>query len=145
MHRVPHSRLAVAQELLEGLNALQRAWDARWRQICEDGGVHPSQAQSLLLLLEGGARPMQDLARSLCVAPSTATRIVEQMEKEGWVARSGDPEDRRRVLIHLLPAGEDAAWGLQAAAREELWRIVPKVGDVGEVLGVLGRLVTTLG
>jgi len=119
MKRAPRSRLAVAQELLDGLNALQRAWDARWRQICEEGEVHPSQAQALLLLLEGGPGPMQDLARSLCVAASTATRIVEQMEKEGWVARSGDPQDRRRVLIHLLPAGEEAAWRLQASAREE--------------------------
>jgi DNA-binding MarR family transcriptional regulator len=65
---------------------------------------------------------MQDLSRGLCIAPSTGTRIIEQMEKVGWVTRSGDPGDRRRVLIHLRDAGEELAWELQSLGRGLLWR-----------------------
>ena len=117
----PLSRLQTSIRLLDALNGLQRAWDARWRQICDEAGVHASQAQTLLYMAEHGSMPMSELADGLCVAPSTATRIVEQMEKAGWVARSGDPEDRRRVLIHLLDSGEERAWALQNLAQEALW------------------------
>ena len=117
----PLSRLQVAGRLLGSLNRLQRAWEASWRKICEEAEVHPSQAQALLHLGERGPVRMQDLSRGLCIAPSTATRIVEQMEKVGWVARAGDPEDRRRVLIHLLAPGEERAWTLREKAQDGLW------------------------
>jgi DNA-binding MarR family transcriptional regulator len=123
----PLSRLQVSVRLLDALNSLQRVWDARWRHICDEAGVHASQAQTLLYLAERGSVLMSELAVGLCVAPSTATRIVEQMEKAGWVARSGDPEDRRRVLIHLLDSGEERAWALQNLAQEALW---PPAGDL---------------
>lgn len=122
MRSHPLSRLQTANQLLDALNSLQRAWEAAWRQICEEADLHPSQAQALLYLAGRGAIPMQELSRGLCVAPSTATRLVEQMEKVNWVVRSGDPEDRRRVLIQLLARGEDRAWELQSLAQTLLWQ-----------------------
>jgi len=136
----PRSRLQIAGDLLAGLNALQRSWEARWRQICEECDVHVSQAQALLFLLERGPEPMHLLSKGLCIAPSTATRLVEQMEKESWVARAGDPEDRRRVLIHLLPRGEDRAWTLQAHARHELWQFAANLSDPESTLTALDEL-----
>jgi len=136
----PRSRLQIADALLDGLNGLQRIWEARWRQICEESGVHVSQAQALLFLLQRGPEPMQVLSKGLCIAPSTATRLVEQMEKESWVARAGDPEDRRRVLIHLLPRGEEQAWTLQAQARHELWELAGALPDAGSILTAVDDL-----
>ncbi|RKZ05922.1 hypothetical protein DRQ32_11795 [bacterium] len=140
MQARPHTRLEIASQLLIGLNGLQRAWEARWRQICDDAGMHASQAQALLLLLDRGPETMQQLARGLCVAPSTATRIVEQMEKVHWVTRSVDPDDRRRVLVHLLPTGEEQAWTLQATARQELWRHTPGLEEPERALQALETL-----
>ncbi len=140
MQSRPHTRLEIASQLLMGLNGLQRAWEARWRLICDDAGMHSSQAQALLLLLDRGPETMQELARGLCVAPSTATRIVEQMEKVHWVTRSVDSDDRRRVLVHLLPAGEEQAWTLQAAARQELWQHAPGLQEPESALQALHTL-----
>ena len=136
----PLSRLQVAARLLDSLNGLQRVWDARWRQICDEAEVHASQAQALLFLCDRGPMPMRDLASGLCVAPSTGTRLIEQMEKVGWVARSGDPGDRRRVLIHLLGPGEEKAWTLQALAQEALWSHASGLGDAESALSSLERL-----
>ena len=122
----------------------ERAWDARWRQICDEADIHPSQAQALLHLAERGPMPMQELSRGLCVAPSTATRIVEQMEKASWVARSGDPEDRRRVLIHLLGPGEDRAWTLQEKAQAGLWTPAGALEAPDAALTSLDRLADLL-
>lgn len=140
----PLSRLQVAQRLLGSLNRLQRAWDARWRHICDEAGVHPSQAQALLYLADRGPLPMQELAQGLCIAPSTATRIVEQMEKASWVARSGDPEDRRRVLIHLLAPGEERTWAIQDKALDGLWPPAGGLEAPDRSLESLERLATLL-
>jgi DNA-binding MarR family transcriptional regulator len=140
----PLSRLQVADHLLESLNRLQRAWDARWRQICDEADVHPSQAQGLLFLAERGPTAMQELSRGLCIAPSTATRLVEQMEKVGWVARAGDPSDRRRVLIHLLTTGEDRAWTIQEMGREGLWPSAGRLQDPVSAIGSLDRMAQLL-
>ena len=140
----PLSRLQVTARLLDSLNGLQRVWDARWRQICEEGEVHASQAQALLFLCNRGPMPMRDLAAGLCIAPSTGTRLVEQMEKVGWVARSRDPADRRRVLIHLLGPGEERAWTLQSLAQEALWPPAGNLGDSELALSSLERLSSLL-
>ena len=140
MQTRPLSRLQIADALLDGLNGLQRIWEARWRQICEESGVHVSQAQALLFLLQRAPEPMQVLSNGLCIAPSTATRLVEQMEKESWVARAGDPEDRRRVLIHLLPRGEEQAWTLQEHARHALWELAGALPDAGSILTAVDHL-----
>jgi len=140
----PMSRLQTTGRLLGSLNRLQRAWDARWRQICDEADVHPSQAQALLYLADRGPMPMQDLSRGLCIAPSTATRIIEQMEKVSWVARSGDPDDRRRVLIHLLGPGEERAWELQSLGRSVLWRSTSQVGEARLPLDEFDRIADLL-
>lgn len=51
---------------------------------------------------------MGELAESLGVALSTATQIVERIEKRGLVERAhGDPDDRRVVRLALTPQGRD--------------------------------------
>ena len=133
----PLTRLQAADHLLDSLNALQRVWEARWREICEEESTHPSQAHALLFLLQRGPEPMRELGRGLSIAPSTATRLVEQMEKQGWVTRAPDPGDRRRVLLHLLEEGEERAWGLQERARQAVWR---RLGPLQDAQGALAGL-----
>jgi DNA-binding MarR family transcriptional regulator len=141
----PLSRLQVAGHLLGSLNRLQRAWDARWRQVCDEAGVHPSQAQALLYLAEHGPMPMQELSRGLYIAPSTGTRIIEQMEKVRWVTRSPDHEDRRRVLLQLRAEGEELAWELQSLGQALLWRNAGDGVDAEPLIGALDRLTGRLG
>ncbi len=51
---------------------------------------------------------MGEMAESLGVALSTATQIVERIEKRGLVQRAhGDPDDRRVVRLALTPQGRD--------------------------------------
>jgi len=87
---------------------------------------------------------MHELSRGLSIAPSTTTRLVEQMEKQGWVTRSADRSDRRRVMIHLLPAGEERAWALQGRARQELWLRSARLQAAGGMLANLDTLTGAL-
>lgn len=57
-------------------------------------------------------RPIQtiaDLAGRMGVAHSTASRLVARAEAAGAVVRGPDPEDNRRVTVHLTPAGASLA------------------------------------
>jgi len=36
------------------------------------------------------------------------TRLVDAMERDGFVARSPDPQDRRAVLVRVTPKGSRA-------------------------------------
>ena len=46
-----------------------------------------------------------ELARVECVAPPTLTKIVTQLETEGLVARTTDPDDRRSAVVALDASG----------------------------------------
>jgi DNA-binding MarR family transcriptional regulator len=62
----------------------------------------------VLVFLDAGARPATQVAQLLDVTPPTVTSLVDALESRGLVARSADPDDRRRVVCSLTPAGRRA-------------------------------------
>jgi len=59
----------------------------------------------LAALRERDGRRMGDLSVTTSIEVSTLTRLVDNMEKKGLVARRRDAEDSRAVLLHVTPAG----------------------------------------
>lgn len=49
------------------------------------------------------------LMTQLQLTSGAVTNRVSKMERNGWVARDFDPDDRRSVLVTLTPAGEQRA------------------------------------
>jgi DNA-binding MarR family transcriptional regulator len=79
------------------------------------GAPGPAGEQALTLsqygLLQGlvgrdGARP-RELACEAGIAASTATRILDALERRGVVERTRADEDRRAVTITLTPLGQE--------------------------------------
>jgi len=52
-----------------------------------------------------GAMSPTELARGEGVRLQSLTRLLAELESEGWVRRSNDPADGRRSLLALTPAG----------------------------------------
>jgi DNA-binding MarR family transcriptional regulator len=46
-----------------------------------------------------------DVATTLAIDPSTASRLVDQRVLEGLLERSPDPDDRRRAVLRITTAG----------------------------------------
>jgi DNA-binding MarR family transcriptional regulator len=67
-----------------------------------------SQYALLQSLSARAAARVQELAFDAGVTPSTATRILDALERRGIVRRSRSSKDRRVVTITLTPAGRDA-------------------------------------
>ena len=58
-------------------------------------GVTSSQVGPLLLLSRGMAYSSAGLSRLLCVDPGFVTRLVDRLERQGFVRRTRDNQDRR--------------------------------------------------
>ena len=59
----------------------------------------------LAALREQDGRRMGDLSLTTSIEVSTLTRLVDNMEEKGLVARRRDSADSRAVLLHVTPAG----------------------------------------
>lgn len=74
----------------------------------------------------GGLR-MKDLSRFLMVTGGNITGLTDELEREGFVTRVGDPLDRRAWILRLTPKGRSAFEGM--AREHEAW-IVELLGGL---------------
>lgn len=101
------------------------------------------QFRTLVLLEQHDTMTAAQLAESLGVVPSTATRMCDRLVAKKLVRRAVDPDDRRRLALTLSPAGhrliaESTARRKQQIAK--LLRSVP-VADRARLAEALGLLV----
>jgi len=72
-----------------------------------DLGRGSGRVRSLMWLAEGSLS-LSGLAEAVGVDAPYATLIVDSLEERGLVERQPDPDDRRRKLVSLTPAGKEA-------------------------------------
>lgn len=70
-----------------------------------------------ILAGSGGSVSMSEVAAAVGVAQSTATRLVDPLEKRGLVERRAASQDGRVVEVRLTAEGERAASKVVGAAR----------------------------
>src|SRR4030042_2733683 len=69
-------------------------------------GITVPQLHLMAVLVEaGGILPSTRIARQMVKEAQTITGLVDRMEVAGWLARQGDPKDRRKTLVSLTKAG----------------------------------------
>ena len=83
--------------------AVRRARGAR--SGGETGALTLSQYALLEPLIDGGTARVRDLATQAGVTAPTATRILDTLERRGFVRRTQAREDRRGVSIGLTAIG----------------------------------------
>ncbi len=136
------SRTTLARAVARDLRQLSRQMAAHERLCAAAADLSAAQAGALVELEEAGPLAMNDLAERLGIARSTATRLVDQLEKHAWIRRGHDPDDRRRVVLELLPEGIRRAQRVQEEAYGSAWELVRAAGvdpALLERLRLLGR------
>ncbi len=94
-----------AEALHEALSGLVRLYQFRDRgQIC-CFDVSVPQCYGLESLVREGPLTLGELAERLYVEKSTASRIVDALERKGYVARAPHPGDGRALRLTATPAG----------------------------------------
>ena len=94
-----------AEDLYEALNQLVRVYQFRDRDriCCYDVSV--TQCYAVETLVKKGAMRLQVLAEEMFLDKSTASRVIDALERKGYVSRVEAPEDRSAVRVQATPAG----------------------------------------
>jgi DNA-binding MarR family transcriptional regulator len=85
-----------------------------------EAGLEPQQYLLLLALRglpEGEEATIRTLADRLALKHHSAVELIDRLEVHGYVRRSRSRDDRRRVLVTLLPRGEKL---LEQVARDRI-------------------------
>ncbi len=105
-------------------------------------GVSPVQFIALAHLVASGPISQAELASRLSITPPSAVRLIDRMERDQWLQRTGSPEDGRINLVtptdkalkiwdELSNAGRDvitkAYKGVHAKEIETVKKVLEKV------------------
>jgi DNA-binding MarR family transcriptional regulator len=93
------------------------------------GKIRPSYLVVLWSLWEREGVRMSDLARAAGLEPSTMTGLLDRMERDGYVVRKADPDDRRALNIHLTEAGREARDTVQRLVQETIALLFDGIDD----------------
>jgi DNA-binding MarR family transcriptional regulator len=89
-------------------------------------GLSDSDVEALETLIDTGAATAGRLAELMGLTTGAVTRLIDRLEQAGYVRRVGDPSDRRRVIVEVVPekaaAIEAMFASLGAATAEEVVR-----------------------
>lgn len=69
--------------------------------------LSPNQLSAMGVLLNHGDQLMGELAAHETVQPPSMTRIVNELERRGYVRRSAGSDDRRQARVSLTDAGRE--------------------------------------
>ncbi len=105
--------------LYDALSDLVRVYQFRDRDriCCYDISV--TQCYGLEALVRRGGMTLNDLAAHLYLDKSTASRVVDALERKGYVARSPHPDDRRAVFLEATEAGRTLERTIRDSILEE--------------------------
>jgi len=94
--------------LLDELSVVSRRSMASYalfnQSVADRLGLHPTDLQCLnLLTLEPAPVTTGRIAELTGLTTGSATRLVDRLERAGYVVRERDAGDRRRVLVAMVP------------------------------------------
>jgi MarR family transcriptional regulator, organic hydroperoxide resistance regulator len=87
------------------LAQVSRLHHARAFALFETIGLYRGQPPLLGLLAEQEGLPHSELARRLGITPATISKMLDRMEKTGFVTCKPDPEDQRVSRVYLTERG----------------------------------------
>ena len=92
--------------------------------IAQEAGLNATDAECLDYLMEMGPSTAGALVKATGLTTGAVTNLIDRLERSGFVKRTADPKDRRKVIVSLLPerkAGISARYAkLAAAVRQQL-------------------------
>jgi DNA-binding MarR family transcriptional regulator len=116
---------------------LNSIYEARAREV----GLTPGQARLLFVVAEKPTN-MLGLASTTRLSKSTMTSLVDRMEELGFLARTPDPADRRRLLVSATDSGVAASKAFERGMRESITVLTDQLNEVERT--ALARILSVL-
>src|SRR5260221_14059129 len=105
--------------------------------VARAAGLEPQQYMLLLALRglpDGEEATIRTLADRLALKHHSAVELIDRLETHGYVRRSRSREDRRQVLVVLLPRGEKL---LEQVARDRIRELRASGAALGNALSAV--------
>ena len=106
-----------AESLDRLFSQICRLKHARVHTLYEALGLYRGQSRVLRALWDREGLTHTELSRQLQVQPATITKMIQRMEKAGFVERRQDPDDQRVSRVSLTAAGRSIREDVQ-----QVWR-----------------------
>lgn len=116
------------EELLRNVSTIMKK---RGRDILSHFDITPPQLDALLVLREYGELTMGELCGKMFLACSTATDLIDRMERNALIERVRDTNDRRVIRLRVLSKGVSAIEEVLQARRGYLGTILSEI-DVAD-------------
>jgi DNA-binding MarR family transcriptional regulator len=94
-------------------------------------GMQLRHLVALSYVRDHDACPQHELAEAFCMDANNVVLLLNELEQQGYATRQRDPDDRRRHVVELTPAGAEAL-GRAEHAQEAIEDDVLKALDAEE-------------
>lgn len=115
-----------------------------------DAGPAYSQVRSLRFLKENPGAALSEVADGLGLGAPTISKSINELVEQGMVRRTGDCDDRRRVMLELTDDGQAALAAASCVAHSRIARLLAplsceEVAAVESAIGLLQPLFSASG
>jgi len=139
--------------LLDQLNQLvahlhEIAWQFGPRGLNGEccGDLSMPEFRALKMVDANSACAVQDIGFALDFTKSGATRVIDRLEKKGYVLRERSENDGRIVYVKITPKGKDVLKRIDEEFRQKLQQLIAEMDPIvaNALPNVLSHLVKTL-
>jgi MarR family transcriptional regulator, organic hydroperoxide resistance regulator len=121
------------KELIEEMVELQRRVDRDRRQYELDAWMHLhlgiGQLKALFFISNRGSTTTGKLAIALKVTPTNVTGIIDRLLEKKLITRTGDPDDRRVLLLRTTTLGDELVTELRQKRRERMTELFTRLSE----------------
>ena len=101
------TRQADVARLADIIMVLQRCFIQKLSERLAHGQVSFPQYFLLAHIAESEGLSMTEIAEHMSHSTAAATGLVDRLENLDYVRRGPAPDDRRKVLVHITPKGNE--------------------------------------
>jgi DNA-binding MarR family transcriptional regulator len=130
-------RVALLQELITANRAYQTAVEKMDEAFCKLAGVNRTDGRCLDVIDQRPGLTAGELAVAVGLSPGAVTTALDRLEARGFVTRTRDPSDRRRVTLEQTPEFSRLAWAAYGPLGEMGGPFIAELSD--EELGAIIR------
>lgn len=91
--------------LMARVRALSRTLTALYEEELRPLGLKASQMNVMTAVAASGEERLSTLADGIALEPSSLSRVLDVMRRNGWVETVTDPDDERARLVRMTDAG----------------------------------------
>lgn len=147
------SQEGMSREHLEAFVGFLAAHAHLVRQInrqLQDAGLITMEVYDILIALECAPEQrvrMTELAELSLLSPSGITRLIDRLERLGYVRRESNAKDRRSTFAVLTPLGQETreqAWPIHRQILVDTWETKLTEDEAMVLTGLMRKFVVKL-